>query len=131
MTFIESLRELLAWYEEHPETAGFNSTTVAYFRGREKESKELVQGIARNLGTFTKSGTESTYTLVKEFGSIEVRFVFYRDAVCEKRVVKTETYEQSGPDPERMAEIPDVIITKTREVIEWDCPVLLMQGGKA
>ena len=116
----DGLRELASWYEAHPEIHelfAFPEISVASFP---TESKPVVQQIAKALGSFDKDFS-SLLELKKNFGPVKLRFVFWRDAVCTKRVVKTETVEETVPDPDA----PKVTRLREREVVEWDCPPLL------
>lgn len=121
----KNLRALADWYEQHPEvTDGPTSVDVGCIAD---ESAKGIRRVARALGTFDKDHAGTILTLTRKFGGITLRFIFWRSAVCQKRVVKTETVTELVADPNA----PKVEVTRTREVVEWDCPPLLAPEAEA
>lgn len=113
MTPIEyaaSLRQLAGWYEAHPE-APVPSDPTLYVSA--KDTLEEVRRLARELAPCDKAvgGTDSgTFTLSRRFGDLTLKFVFWRSAVCTRRIVG-------------MVEVPErVTPAHTKELVEWDCP---------
>ena len=120
-TTADSLRLLADWYEEHPETEFRPEINIGGFSTPESGA---ALRIARALGSFTKEYSGSLLVLSKKFGSISLKFLFYRDQVCTPRIVKNETVKVMKPDPSMPA--PHMIeVEEVRNVIEWDCPSLL------
>lgn len=48
-----------------------------------------------------------------------------RDQVCMRRVVGTREVTEEVPDPDALAAVPTVTVTKTVEDVEWDCGPIL------
>ena len=115
--FIEGLRATADWFEAH-EAVPVPMNRYEIFIGafEEPETKELALRIARAMGTCQKSHSTEYLTLVKEIGAILVKFCFYREAVCTKRVVGT-------------TDVPEYVVpAHTKEIVEWDCHPLLANG---
>lgn len=126
------LRLLATMIEENPEIAdSFESTfrhgIAAHPRGTDAgASMAQIGRIARAYGaTTTKDITESMHNLVCDFGRIKVKVLAMREEVCERVVVGTETVTKTVKDPEKLAEVPEVEVTETVEVVEWQCKPLL------
>ena len=118
--FVAGLRAMADWYEQHPELdTPTSALMVSSFAS--DETPELAAQVAQAMGTFKKNYSDSIFTLTKSFGGASLQFLFYRNAVCTKRVVKTETVTEWVPDPAA----PKVEVTREREIVEWDCPPLL------
>lgn len=48
-----------------------------------------------------------------------------RNVVCTRRVVGTREVTEEVPDPDALAAVPTVTVTKTVEDVVWDCAPLL------
>lgn len=104
-----TLRAIADWYDEHPDMPGPHSLDVSSV----PDEKSVAVMVAQALGTCTKEYTESVLTLARDFGGIRLRFLFWRTAVCDRRVVGT-------------VEVPEQVTPAyTREIVEWDCHSLL------
>lgn len=122
-TILDDLQSLIDFLGAHPELplpANFALSVYTFAN----ENLETARGIAKSLGTFDKELNNSMFSLVKHFGDISLRFVFYRDNVCIKRVVgtKTETIQVPAADAPDVLMVDKVVET---EIVEWDCPSLL------
>ena len=117
----ESLRLMADWYEAHPDMPAPYNPSVLHFA---TENSDEVGKVARALGTFKKSGEDTFLRLTKQFGSLPLEFIFYRNRVCTPRVVGTKTVKVQKPAPGTVMP-PMVEVEETHEVIEWDCPALL------
>ena len=119
--FVAGLRAIADWYEQHLEIDTPLNPTIMVSSFSSDETPELVAQVARALGTFKKTYSSDLFKLTKDFGGASLDFLFYRNAVCTKRVVKTETVTEMVPDPAA----PKIEVTREREIVEWDCPPLL------
>lgn len=86
--------------------------------------RDALVGLARAIGgKWEKDPYGSLFTLKQEVRrGVVVELTTSREAVCEQVVVGEETVEV--PDPELVAEVPTVTIT--RPVTEWRCPDSLL-----
>jgi hypothetical protein len=64
-----------------------------------------------------------------KFGAIDIEVYGKRAEVCERVVVGTEEVEEEVPDPEALAAVPKVKVTKTVEQVKWVCRLLLAAAG--
>lgn len=115
-----ALREIADWYDAHPDIQGPTEIVLPYRAGGCTEAQAACR-LARALGTFEKKHGDAILSLRRNFGGIELRFIFWRDGVCTKRVVG-----------KRMARVPDPSAPKIEveeEIVEWDCPPLLAGEG--
>jgi hypothetical protein len=118
--YADGLRAIADLYEQHPEIPlpWMNHDNYAV------DTKAHAKALARALGTFKKEGNDSYLHIIKKFGPIEAKFVFTRDSVCTKRVVGVETI------PARFVEA-HTVEARTQEIVEWDCPSLLVDEEKS
>lgn len=73
-----------------------------------------------------KSSSEAGYFYVKAaLGGVTVQGWAYRDQVCERVVIDTETVTKTVKDPEALAAVPEIEVTETRDIVEWKCSPLL------
>lgn len=115
--YADGLRQLADWYERHPTIPLPQYSTLSV------HGAEDVAYIARALGKATKglSGSQGElFTLHRVFGSITLKFFFWRKQVCTRRIVRIE-------------EVPaQTFEAYTREIVEWDCESILgAPGGNA
>jgi hypothetical protein len=66
-----------------------------------------------------------------KFGPVAVRPYAARDLVCERVVTGTKEVTEEVADPEALAAVPKVTVTKTVDVIEWRCDGFLKPAAKA
>lgn len=71
------------------------------------------------------------FDLLGEACGVRLRLTAYRDAVCERVVTGTEDVTDWVKDPEKLAAVPLVEVTRPVETVEWRCrPVLAMTAGE-
>jgi hypothetical protein len=68
---------------------------------------------------------ERHFSMVAKFGPVAIRLHTERATVCERVVVETREITEEVPDPEALAAVPTVTVTRTEEVVEWQCKPLL------
>lgn len=115
--FVAGLRAVADFYEAHPDCPMpyEPDVTVTHF---EEESPEEAARVGRMLGRFEKDYGPDLFTLSRRFNGVRLRFLFYREKVCTKRVVGVE-------------EVPEQVVpAHTREIVEWDCAPILAAGVK-
>ena len=79
----------------------------------------------------SKDVDDHYYDLDGYLDGLAVKFVAFREEVCERVVVGTREVTRTTKDPELLAQLPDVTVTETEEVVEWRCSPLLaaVDGG--
>lgn len=132
------LRALADVIEANPDLATrFTRDTIhmtIHTRG-EDEAAELAEWarLAKAHGaSVSKDIGELMYNVVATFaGSVKVAMLAYRDQVCERVVTGTETVTEEVPDPEALAAVPTVTVTREVEQVEWVCRPLLANDAPA
>jgi hypothetical protein len=66
-----------------------------------------------------------------KFGPVAVRPYAARDLVCERVVTGTQEVTEEVADPEALAAVPKVSVTRTVDVVEWRCDGFLKPAPKA
>jgi hypothetical protein len=59
------------------------------------------------------------------FGPVELHVRIEREEICERVVTGTREVTEEVPDPEALAALPLVEVTRTEEIVEWRCGSLL------
>ena len=122
--YVAGLRALADWYEQRPDVPLPEAEISVYgVTGRTdtETEKEAAQWIMREATPCEKHYVDDLFHLKKAFGPITLRFVFWRNKVCERIVVATEEV------PERVvpAQPERVEPAHVKEIVEWRCePVL-------
>lgn len=121
--YVEGLRQLASWYEAHPEIDTPDKTIDVY----SLNTKEEAAACLKALVPCKKEYEGTMFRLSKEFGSINLRFIFYRQAVCTARVIGQRHIEAyTKPAQLLPAEHVDA---HDEDIIEWDCgPIIVPEG---
>lgn len=127
----DGLRALAAWAEANPELAVFLAPVSVAIWGHGLFALEKAEECARAFPRpIRKEYGDDFFRLYANFGPHEIRFVTVRENVCVKRVVSTTEEEVEEQDADEvaaaLAKIPSTKVTRTREVVEWDCPENLL-----
>jgi hypothetical protein len=78
-----------------------------------------------------RTSTATTGPTSTALRPIDIEVYGKRAEVCERVVVGTEEVEEEVPDPEALAAVPRVKVTKTVEQVKWVCSPLLAAGGES
>lgn len=117
---IENLTDetLLADYE------GSFSDILTPVNGKDELAAHIRAGLAAGakVTKYFSPGFAGAYL---HFGPVAVRPYDSRDAVCERVVTGTREVTEEVPDPDALASVPKVTVTKTVEDVEWVCKPLL------
>jgi hypothetical protein len=126
---IDGLRDLVDWYEQHPEYMPSGQQFLFYVSMYDGDVREQMAAAARALGTADKNSGGDYFRLVRRFGPVELCIYADRDRVCERRVVGVETVD--SPDPVAVKEAIAALPTAPREVeiVEWVCPDSILRGA--
>jgi hypothetical protein len=131
---VAPLRALIDFVEANPELAGHFrhgsfSKVLIYAGGIHDPREVMAEFIRAGLATGAKvtkdfDGDNWANVHVK-FGPIDIEVYGKRAEVCERVVVGTEEVEEEVADPEALAAVPKVKVTKTVEQVKWVCHPLL------
>lgn len=84
--------------------------------------------------TWRKDVRESEYgdyfDLEGELHGLKLVLTAYRDAVCERVVTGTREVTEMVKDPEALAAVPEVEVTRTVETVEWVCGSVLAPAAQ-
>lgn len=93
------------------------------------------------MATFLRAamavGATTSKSYDEEWGSVDLRFpngelslhvYASRELVCTKRVLGVREVTEEVPDPDALAAVPKVKVTRTVEDVEWDCMPLLAEA---
>lgn len=118
--YAQSLRKLAGWYEQQKDDLELPGLDMTVYPD---ESKEAARAWAKALGSFNKSGDDTFFRLVKDFGCIQLRVTFWRRAVCERRVVgKKKVKVKKRPY------IEPIVVEEEQDIVEWDCQAILSEA---
>lgn len=124
-TMVQGLRDIADWIEKHPDLGDTHMTVDAVFYPPDEPAS--AGRWARAFGKAEKSVTDNgLFKLTHPFGEVEARAVFWREAVCEKKVVGVREVTRMVPDPSVEVEMVEVV--ETVEDVEWVCPPILTGG---
>jgi hypothetical protein len=82
-------------------------------------------------GEIEKSYNDAYAGAYLRFGPVAVRPYAARDLVCERVVTGTQEVTEEVADPEALAAVPKVSVTRTVDVVEWRCDGFLKPAPKA
>lgn len=114
------LQRLIDFLGAHPELPMPTHIEIGVYDFKE-EDLETAKKIAKSLKIFTKDIDESFFRLIKSFGKVTIKYVFYRNAVCTKKVIGTKKETKLIPHPDALMIEREV----ETEIIEWNCSSLL------
>jgi hypothetical protein len=77
------------------------------------------------------SGDGTYFDLHGELDGLRLELTTYRDVVCKRVVTGTHEVTEMVKDPEKLAEVPEIEVTRTVEDVEWDCGSLLAPRPQA
>lgn len=131
--YIDGLRTLATALEAHPEIplpwAGSGSPMDISFLGGDNARGDMARVAKLIPCKWTKKvwGGEniSYFSLEGQIGALKVTLTAFRDAVCRRVVTGTREVTEKVKDPAKLAEVPEVEVTRTEQIVEWDCGSLL------
>jgi hypothetical protein len=112
--FVQDLRALVAWVEEHPELGTPFLERLDYW-----PKVEDVGTFARSFGSAEKSVDLVDYFILrKRFGNIRLEATWYRSQVCERVIVGQEEVLEDMVITPAVTEKRKVL----KDKVEWHCP---------
>lgn len=100
-------------------------------------SMHVFEDAERSFPAFIRAAKAHGATIVKDYSTTfaKVRAIWSenfsfalqsdREQVCERVVVGTREVTEEVPDPEALAAVPTTTVTRTEEIVEWECRPLL------
>lgn len=133
--YIAGLRALADVLEQHAEVplpyGGSSTSMTIYFLGG-KAPRTAMAATARafpcNWRKQTREyedGRVAYFDMDSELHGLKVQLTAYREAVCERVVTGTREVTEKVKDPDALAAVPEVEVTKTVEDVEWRCHPLM------
>jgi hypothetical protein len=126
------LRELADMIEANPAIANVSGLRWAFDRmlvsvNTKDEVVALTRAGMRTAGVKVEKHQGEKYAGVdiKFGGRLSLHVYTDREEVCERVVIGTREVTEEVPDPEALAAVPKVIVTKTVEDVKWVCSPLL------
>jgi hypothetical protein len=132
--YIDGLRVLASVLEAHPEirlphqgSGEFAAMTLGFWGD---DARELLAATARAFPCAWRKDVRdgenfSYFNLRGQLGGLHVNLTAYRDTVCRKVVTGTREVTETVKDPAKLAEVPEVEVTRVVEDVEWACGPLL------
>jgi len=133
--YIEGLHQIADFLAEHPEVPLPHLSshigdeygpilTIWLVRG---DAREAMATVARAMGKAEKIVDERTgeFKIYRQFAGFKLVASAGREEVCERVVTGTREIVEEVPDPDALAAVPKVTVTKVVEDIEWVCQPLL------
>ena len=110
----------LPWEGSHPQYGTLSVITLA------DEGAAQIAAWAKALpGTKKKEVRDTHFYLKGSLHGLHMRVIANRDQVCRRVVTGTREVTEEVPDPEALASVPTVTVTKTVEDVEWVCEPIL------
>jgi hypothetical protein len=132
--YVAGLRQLADLLEQHDELPlphdGSATKLLLSFLGDDDPKSALVAAARVIPGKLDKNVWGNYFDLDATLGGpqgLKIKLCAFRDDVCERVVVGTETVTKRVPDPN--VTVPMVDVTETVEHVRWDCKPLLSGGA--
>jgi hypothetical protein len=127
------LRALADMIERNPESAPLARTYLgnlnAFYAWTKSDMQTLVRAAKAAGADVSKDAREGIFTARFTWGPITAKVLGDQELVCEKRV-ETKTIVEEVPDPEAVAQLPKVLVTRTEEVVTWECKPWMAADGE-
>lgn len=118
--YTDGLRAIADWLDGHPEVEGMPEELDV----TALNTKEEAAIVLKALRPCAKEYDETFFKITRKFGSIKLKFLFWRDAVCQRVVIGKKTVE-AHLRPAQM--IPaEVVEAHEEDVVEWRCGEALL-----
>lgn len=139
---IDGLLGLAAMIERNPELVDGDLGPLRYVFGGMNVFPSTREGVAalarmgRRAGAkVTKHQNDSRAGVDLDFGwpegyrgRVRLHVSVDREEICERIVIGTREVTEEVPDPEKLAAVPKVTVTKTVEEVTWRCHPILAEA---
>lgn len=147
--YIDGLHQIADFLTEHPEVplpylggtpalaaAGADVPTIPIYLIGQGGQRDSLAAVARAMGTAQKTtdprdDQHARFYVWRQFAGIALVASAERDEVCERVVTGTREVTTEMPDPEALAAVPKVTVTKIVEDVDWVCAPLLKTTGSS
>jgi hypothetical protein len=94
--------------------------------------KEDLAATARKLpvSKWEKAPGENYFNMRGTIGALKIELYARRDAVCRRVVTGTREVTEIVKDPEKLAEVPEIEVTRTEQTYEWVCDPVMSPGAQ-
>lgn len=128
------LRVLAELFEANPDLAAefwYALSSITDYVDRDVVVR-FARAAARSGALVDKHFSGERAGVVAKFGPVHVTALTGRDQICERVVTGTREVTEQVPDPDALAAVPLVEVTRTVEDVEWRCGSLLanVPGGE-
>ena len=133
--YIKGLHAFADALEAHPDVRlpydGTETDITTYFLSGDDPRAAMAAAARAFPCDFRKEVTEDgdhaagTLRLKGKLHGLRIELVAYRTAVCERVVTGTREVTETVKDPEALAAVPEVEITKVVEDVVWECHSIL------
>lgn len=128
--YVDGLRALAAVLEEHPEVPlpwdGTGSEITCHFLHGDGPRAAMAAAARAIPCAWSKDVRDDDYfDLHGQLAGLKIKLTAFRDAVCTRVVTGVSTVTEEVQDPDALAAVPKVTVTREVEEITWDCGSLL------
>lgn len=130
--YIDGLRVLAAVLEQNPDVPlpyeGTGSFIGINFLSGDDPRGQMAEAARAFPCKWDKvfwGGETSYFDLRAQLAGLKVSLTAYREVVCTRKVTGTREVTETVKDPAKLAEVPEIEVTRTEDIIEWDCGSLL------
>ena len=132
--YISGLRKLADALEAHPEVPLPTSGSRMHLSWNlwDDSAREQMAAVARGIpcrwAKETRDGYDggpAYFDLTASLDGLRLKVTAERDSVCTRVVTGTREVTETVKDPDALAAVPEVEVTRTVEDVEWQCHPLL------
>lgn len=126
------LRQLADMIEQNPDIAKFATLThlYAFHVTSGADQAALARAALKHGAKVDKEVSDDLHNLLLSWDGVSAYVLANRKNVCELVVVGSREVTEEVPDPEALAAVPTVTVTRTEDVTEWRCTPLLSEVSK-
>lgn len=115
------LRQLADMIECHPDLPIDYPRMTLWSLETAEQARSLGFAALRAGAAVSKDYTDNLMRLEMKFGPLVVAGIAWRHEVCERVVVGQQVVTEKVPDPQLLAQVPTVEVSRTEDVVEWRC----------
>jgi hypothetical protein len=129
-SYIDGLRAFADILEDRPEVplpydGNDSEMAINHFLCAADPRAELAAAARAFPCSWRKEARDEYFDLHGELHGLKLRLTAFRDAVCERVVTGTREVTEEVSDPEALAAVPKVAVTKVIEDVSWICAPLM------
>jgi hypothetical protein len=126
-TGLRALADMIEANPQHADLFRYTFSSINAFAADAAEIAEIARTARRHGAESKKDAKGDAYFTVKlHWGRrVQLHVNAHRDKVCERVVVGTREVTEEVPDPQALATVPTTTVTRTEDIVEWQCKPLL------